>query len=118
MCVHLVTQGVRLFATPWTVAHQAPLSMGFSGQEYWSGLPCPPPGDLPNPGIDPRSPTLQEESLPAELPGKPIYKLLMANVTYSIEPGFIHVVAYIRTSFLFKAEQHFIVYEYVIFCIC
>ena len=47
---------VRLFATPWTVAHQAPLSMGFSRQEYWSGLPCPPPGDLPYPGIEPMSP--------------------------------------------------------------
>ena len=43
---------VQLFATPWTVAHQAPLSMGFSRQEYWSGLPYPPPGDLPNPGIE------------------------------------------------------------------
>ena len=43
---------VRLFSTPWTVACQAPLSMGFSRQEYWSGLPCPPPGDLPNPGIE------------------------------------------------------------------
>ena len=46
---------VRLFATPWTVARQAPLSMGFSRQEYWGGLPSPPPGDLPNPGIDPVS---------------------------------------------------------------
>ena len=46
---------VRLFATPWTVACQAPLSMGFSRQEYWSGLPCPPPGDLPDPGIEPES---------------------------------------------------------------
>ena len=44
---------IRLFATPQTVAHQAPLSMGFSKQEYWGGLPCPPPGDLPNPGIEP-----------------------------------------------------------------
>ena len=43
------------FGTPWTVAHQAPLSMGFSSQEYWSGLPFPPPGDLPNPGIEPAS---------------------------------------------------------------
>ena len=49
---------VRLFATPWTVVHQAPLSMGFSKQEYWSGLPLPSPGDLPNPGIKPRSPVL------------------------------------------------------------
>ena len=46
---------VRLFATLWTVARQAPLSMGFSRQEYWSGLPCPPPGDLPHPGIEPSS---------------------------------------------------------------
>ena len=46
---------VRLFVTPWIVAHQTPLSMGFSRQEYWSGLPCPPPGDLPNPGIRPVS---------------------------------------------------------------
>ena len=46
---------VRLFATPWTAAHEAPLSMGFSRQEYWSWLPCPPPGDLPDPGIKPLS---------------------------------------------------------------
>ena len=48
---------VHLFEIPWTVAHQAPLSMGFSRQEYWSGLPFPPPGDLPNPGIKPEAPT-------------------------------------------------------------
>ena len=48
----------QLFATPWTVAHQAPLSMGFSRQEYWSGLPCPPPEDLPDLGIEPTSPAL------------------------------------------------------------
>ena len=58
--------GVQLFVTPWTVACQAPLSMGFSRQEYWNGLPCPPPGDLPNPGIKPRSSALQMDSLPAE----------------------------------------------------
>ena len=50
---------VRLFVTPWTVAYQAPPSMGFFRQEYWSGLPFPSPGDLPNAGIEPRSPTLQ-----------------------------------------------------------
>ena len=49
---------VRLFATPWTVAHQAPWSMGFSRHEYWSGLPFPSPGNLPTPGIEPRSPAL------------------------------------------------------------
>ena len=60
---------VRLFATPWTVAHQASLSMGFSRQEHWSGLPFPSPGDLPDPGIEPRSPTLQADALPSEPPG-------------------------------------------------
>ena len=50
--------GVQLFATPWTVTHQAPLYMGFTSQKYWSGLPFPPPGDLPNPGIKPTSPAL------------------------------------------------------------
>ena len=62
---------VWLLATPWTVAPQAPLSVGFSRQEYWSGLPCPPPGDLPNPEVEPRFPTWQVESLPYEPPGKP-----------------------------------------------
>ena len=62
---------VRLFATPWTVAYQAPLPMGFSRQGYWSGLPFPSPGDLPNPGIEPRSPTSQGDALPCEPPGKP-----------------------------------------------
>ena len=62
---------VRLFATPWTVAYQAPPSMGFSRQEYWNGLPFPSPGDLPNPGIEPGSPALQADSLPSEPPGKP-----------------------------------------------
>ena len=62
---------VRLFVTPWTVAHQAPQSMGFSRQEYWSGLPSPSPGDLPDPGIEPRSPALQVDALTSEPPGKP-----------------------------------------------
>ena len=57
---------VWLFATPWTVAHQVPRSMGFSRQEYWSGLPFPFPRDLPNPGIEPGSPSLQTDALPSE----------------------------------------------------
>jgi len=61
---------VRLFATLWTVAHQAPPSMGFSRQEYWSGLPFPSPGDLPDPGIEPRSSALQADALTSETPGK------------------------------------------------
>ena len=65
---------VRLFATPWTVAQQSLLSMGFSRRECWSGLPFPPPEDLLNPGTEPKSPVspaLQADSLPAELSGKP-----------------------------------------------
>ena len=62
---------VRLFVTPWTAAHQAPQSMGFSKQEYWSGLPFPSPGDLPNPGIEPGSPALEANTLTSEPPGKP-----------------------------------------------
>ena len=61
---------VQLFATPWTVAYQAPLSMGFSRQEYWSGLPFPSPGDLPNPGIEPEFPAFQADALTSEPPGK------------------------------------------------
>ena len=63
---------VQLFATPWTVAYQPPLSMGFSRQEYCSGLPIPSPGDLPDPGIEPGSPALRADALPSEPPGKPI----------------------------------------------
>ena len=59
---------------------QAPLSMGFSRQEYWSGLPCPSPGNLPNPGIEPRSPTLLVGSLPAKLPGKPKLNVYYINL--------------------------------------
>ena len=62
---------VRLFVTPWTVAYQASPSMGFSTQEYWSGLPFPSPGDLPDPGIEPGSPALEADALTSEPPGKP-----------------------------------------------
>ena len=66
----LVAQSRPTLVIPWTVAHQAPLSMGFFGQEYWSGLPFPSPGDLPEPGIKPEYPALQANSLPSEPPGK------------------------------------------------
>ena len=62
---------VQLFATHWTVAYWAPPSMGFSGQGYWSGLPFPSPEDLPDPGMEPRSPALQADALPSEPLGKP-----------------------------------------------
>ena len=62
---------VWFFAILWTIVLQAHMSMGFSRQEYWNGYPFPSPEDLPNPGIKPRSPTLQEDSFLSELPGKP-----------------------------------------------
>ena len=67
----LVAKSCPTFATPGTIALQVPLSVGFSRQEYWSGLAFPSPGDLPNLGNEPRSPALQADSLPTELQGKP-----------------------------------------------
>ena len=75
---------VRLFSTPWTVAYQAPPSVGLSRQEYWNGLPFPSPGDLLDPGIKPRSPTLQADSLPFEPPGKSNYDSIHTNTTQSL----------------------------------
>ena len=66
----IVSESCLTLVTPWTVSYQAPLSMGFSRQEYWSGLPFPSPGDLPNPGIEPGSPALRADALPSEPPGK------------------------------------------------
>ena len=60
----IITKSCPTLGIPWTVAHQAPLSRGFPRQEYWSGVPCPPLRDLPNPGIEPASPTFQVDSLP------------------------------------------------------
>ena len=71
----LVTKSCPTPATPCTVARQAPWSMGFSRQEYWSGLPFPSSGDLPDPGIEPRSPALQVDSLLTELGGKPSFTI-------------------------------------------
>ena len=93
---------------PWTVAHQAPLSMGFSRQEYRNGLLCPPPGDLPNRGIKPRSPALQEDSLPSEPPGKPINGIvfpisfsdsLLLVYRNSVDSGTSLVVQWLRLCF-------------------
>ena len=82
----LVTQLCQLFATPWTVASQAPLSMGFSRQDYGSGLSCPPPGDLPNPGTEPRSPTLRGE--------------VLYHLSHQGSPGILEWVAYILPRYL------------------
>ena len=75
--------GVQPFATPWTVAYQAPPSMEFSRQEYWSGLPFPSPGDLPNPGTEPGFPALQADALPSEPPGNLKNSVLFINEQFS-----------------------------------
>ena len=76
MCVYVwLLSHVLLFSTSWTVACQAPLSMGFSRKQHWSGLPCPSPGDLPDPGIKPPSPALASGFFTAEPPGRPLTKL-------------------------------------------
>ena len=88
----LVAQSCPTLETPGTVAHQAPLPMEFSRQEYWNGLPCPPLGDLPNPGTEPGSPELQVDSLPAELPEKPwstayYYTILLISMSSIVTMG-------------------------------
>ena len=86
VCVCVCVCGLscaQLFATPWTVAHQAHLSMGFPRQEYWSGLTFPPLGDLPHPGIKLSSPALQVDSLPVEPLGKPKYRLVILQTFFA-----------------------------------
>ena len=85
---------VWLFATPWTVAYQAPLSMRFSRQGYWSGLPFSSPGDLPNPGIELVFPALQADALPSEPPGSPIYMCVCVCVCVCIHIH-THIYMYI-----------------------
>ena len=96
MC--LVTQSCPILCDPMDCSPARLLCpWGFSRQEYWSGLPCPPPGDLPNPGTEPRSPALQVDSLPSEPPGKPVntgvgsLTLLQGNFpTQELNWGFLH----------------------------
>ena len=82
-CVQLLSY-VQLFATPWTVACQPPLAMGFSRQEYWSGLTFPSPEDLPDPEIKPRCPALQADSLPSEPPGHSSIYHLSVSICLSL----------------------------------
>ena len=104
---------VILFETPWTVAYQVPPSMEFSRQEYWSGLPFPSPGDLPDPGIKPRSPTLQADALPTEPPGKPIIgkggqqtqTSFWSQGTYVIEGEAKHEMDHKKTAPWHKVRQ-------------
>ena len=76
---------VQLFATLWTVTHQAPPFMGFSRQEYWSVLPFPSPGDIPDPGMEPRSPALQADTLTSELSGKPKMEVESAKFLFWLD---------------------------------
>ena len=86
LCACSVTSVVsHSFATLWIVACQSPLSMGFSRQEYWSGLPCPPPGDLPDTRIEPMSPALQVDSLPTEPPWEALIERLYSANTLLVK---------------------------------
>ena len=100
-----VTSVVSLFVTLWTVAYQSPLSMEFPRQEYWSGLPCPAPGDLPNPGVKPISPAssaLQGDSLPLSHQGSPNKPIL----THYFYLDFLSL--YLVSFFLFQdPSQHY-----------
>ena len=91
ICEGKLLSCIQLFLTPWTVAHQAPPPMGFSRQEYCSGLPFPSPGDLPDAGMEPRSPALHADTLLSESPGKPLLfvsgtklTLLSTNIHYLV----------------------------------
>ena len=100
---------VRLFETPWTAACQAPPSMGFSRQEYWSVLPFPSPGDLPDPGIELGSLTLQADCLPTEPPGKHTYPGLLPKLEKRIL-DFIHeahISLQVELGNLINSYQHF-----------
>ena len=106
---------VWLFATPWTRAHQAPLSMGFSRQEYWSGLPCPPPGDLPCSGTEPSSPVLQVDSLPSE----PLGKLTQLNrVTEIVHHKVMILYQFWFVSVLISSVSVIILYQFCIWINC
>ena len=118
---------VQLFGTPWTVAYQAPPSMGFSRQEYWSGLPFPSPGDLPNPGIEPKSeikpgsPAFQADALTSEPPGKltpwktnlhSIFKsrdITLPTKVYLVKALVFLVVTYECESWTKKKAEHWMI---------
>ena len=97
-------------ATPWTVAHRAPLSREFSRQEYWSGSPCSPPEDLPDPGIESRSPALQADALPSEPPGKPDQ---WQDVSYSLASVFSVPPSPWVSSQMFLLDRYLWLKEYV-----
>ena len=84
-CLYCFLIPIRLFVTPWTAACQAPLSLGFPRQEYWSELPFSSPRDLPNPGIEPRSPSLAGRFFTTDQPGKPLNSHLSIYLFYLLE---------------------------------
>ena len=103
-----VLSHVRLFVIPWAVAYQAPPSMEFSRQEYWHGLPFPSPGDLPNPGIEPRSPALQADTLPSEPPGKTVFKLYVKRNLFNKEYSSTHFRTGTSRTVISKLDRDFI----------
>jgi len=99
--------------TPWTVAYQASPSVGFSRQEFWSGLPFPSPGDLPNPGIEPRCPAMQADALPSEPQGKTLHysrsgskKIVLQFMSKSVLPMFSSKI-FIVSGLIFRSLIHF-----------
>ena len=99
-------QSCLTLCDPWTIAHEAPLSMGFSRQEYWSGLPFPSPGDLPDPDIEPGSPALQADALPSEPPTQEIdcYKVTVST-TVVLVPC-LEPFSALSAHRLIQASQH------------
>ena len=118
MMMMCVLSRVWLFATPWTVACQAPLSMGFSRQEYWSRLPSPSPGDLPDPGVKPGSLALQADSLLSKPPGKPKMTksrcglVPLSQGTFSLKPS-LALLAFLLACLLLSHQQVFFLLQYI-----
>ena len=94
--------------TPWTAAHQAPLSMRFSRQGYWSRLPFPSPGDLPNPGIEPGSPALQADSLLTKLQGLELFNLFTLKVILY----YIHIFSYLFYIYSFQDLWFYVLFSF------
>ena len=114
-CVLSGFSRVWLFETQWTIAHQAPLSMGFSQKEYWSGLPCPPPGDHPNPGIQPTSPAspaLQMNSLPLSHWGSHYISSTYLYYKWEFLFDYLH-----PTPLLLTSGNHNLIFLYKFICV-
>ena len=104
MCMLSYLSRLWLYATLWTIARQAPLSMEFSRQEYWSGLPFHSPGDLPNPGNEPEFPVLQEDSLLTELRGKPTEQMMPSDHLILCRP-FLPLPSVFSSISIFSSES-------------